>query len=134
MFHLHLLPIPIAPNGPNNPLSTEMIHALDYHMLVDCLYRLCLPRSTISSRKTNYGLRFLFSLLLSQQVSSVTQSCPTLCDPMDCSTLGFPIHHQLPQLTHSYVHQVSDTMQPSHPLSSPYPSAFNLSQHQSQFQ
>ena len=65
---------------------------------------------------------------------SVTQSCPTLCDPMDCSTPGFPIHHQLPELTQTHVHPVGDAIQPSHPLSSPSPPAFNLSQHQGLFQ
>ena len=64
------------------------------------------------------------------QFSSVTQLCPTLCDPMDCSTPGFPVHYQLPELTQSHVHRVSDAIQPSHLLSSPYPPAFNLSQHQ----
>ena len=65
--------------------------------------------------------------------SSVAQSCPTLCDPMNRSTPGFPVHHQLPEFTQTHVYQVSDTIQPSHPLSSPSP-AFNLSQHQSLFQ
>ena len=50
-------------------------------------------------------------------ISSVAQSCPTLCDPMDCSTPGFPVNHQLPELTQTHVHQVSDAIQPSHPLS-----------------
>ena len=68
------------------------------------------------------------------QFSSVTQSCPTLCDPMDCSTPGLPVHHQLPETTQTHVHYVGDAIQPSHPLSSPYPPAFNLSQHQGLFQ
>ena len=63
----------------------------------------------------------------------VTQSCPTLCDPMDCSTPGFPVHHQIQELAQTHVHQVSDAIQLSHPLSSPSPSAFNLSQHQGLF-
>ena len=67
------------------------------------------------------------------QFSSVTQLCPTLCDPMDCSTPGFPVHHQLLELTQTHIHQVGDAIQPSHPLSSPSPSAFNLSQHQGLF-
>ena len=67
------------------------------------------------------------------QFSSVAQSCPTLCDPMDCSTPGFPVHHQLLELTQTHVHWVSDAIQPSHPLSSPSPPAFNLSQHQGLF-
>ena len=66
------------------------------------------------------------------QFSSVTQPCPTLCDPMDCSTPGFLVHHQLPELTQTHVHRVGDATQPSHPLSSPSP-AFDLSQHQGLF-
>ena len=64
------------------------------------------------------------------QFSSVTQSCPTLCDPMNCSTPGLPVHHQLLEFTQTHVHRVSDAIQPSHPLSSPSP-APNPSQHQS---
>ena len=63
-----------------------------------------------------------------QSVSSVSQSCPTLCEPMDCSMPGFPVHHQLLELAQTHVHQVGDAIQPSHPLSSPSPPAFNLSQ------
>ena len=62
--------------------------------------------------------------------SSVAQSCPTLCNPMDCSTSGFLVHHQLPELAETHVHQVSDAIQPSYPLSSSSSPAFNLSQHQ----
>ena len=68
------------------------------------------------------------------QFSSVDQSCPTLCDPMNCSTPGLPVHHQLPESTQTPVHRVGDAIQPSYPLSSPSPSAFNLSQHQGLFQ
>ena len=64
------------------------------------------------------------------QFSSVAQSCPTLCDPMNCSTPGLPIHHQLPEFTQTHVHWVDDAIQPSHLLSSPSPPAINLSQHQ----
>ena len=70
----------------------------------------------------------------SVQFSSVTQSCPTLCDPMNRSTPGLPVHHQLPEFTQTHIHQVSDAIQPSHPLSSPSPPAPNPSQHQSLFQ
>ena len=59
--------------------------------------------------------------------SSVAQSCPTLCDPINQSTPGLPIHHQLPEPTHTHVHRVGDVIQPSHPLSSPFPPALNLS-------
>ena len=65
--------------------------------------------------------------------SSVAQSCLTLCDPMDCSTPGLPIHHQLPEFTQTHMHWVSDAIQPSHPLSSPSPPAFSLSQHKGLF-
>ena len=59
----------------------------------------------------------------SVQFNSVAQSCPTLCDPMNCSTPGLPVHHQLPEFIQTHVHWVSDAIQPSHPLSSPYPPA-----------
>ena len=65
-------------------------------------------------------------LLKSEKVSSVTQLCPTLCDPMDWSTPGFPVHHQLPELAQPHVHWVSDAIQPLHPLSSPSPPVFNF--------
>ena len=67
------------------------------------------------------------------QFSSVAQSCLTLCDPMDCSTPGLPVHHQLPEFTQTHVHWVGDAIQPSDPLSSPSPPAFNFSQHQGLF-
>ena len=69
----------------------------------------------------------------SVQFGSVTQSCPTLCDPMNCSTPGLPVHHQLPEFNKTHVHGVSDAIQPSHPLSSPSPPALNLSQLQGLF-
>ena len=65
------------------------------------------------------------------QLSSVAQSCPTLCDPMNCSTPGFSVHHHLPEFTQTHVHRVGDAIQSSHPLSSPSPPAPNPSQHQS---
>ena len=73
------------------------------------------------------------SLFSSVQFSSVTQSCPTLCDPMNHSTPGLPVHHKLPEFTQTHIHRVSDAIQPSHPLSSSFPPAFNLFQHQGQF-
>ena len=84
---------------------------------------------------------FAFSLSLpcwsqkapSSQFSSVAQSCPTLCDPMNYSIPGFPVHHQLPELIQTHVHRVGDAIQPSHPLLSPSPIAFNLSQQQGLF-
>ena len=79
--------------------------------------------------------RFLKKLgIKPSSVSSVAQSCPTLCDPMNHSTPGLPVHHQLPEFTQTHVHWVDDAIQPSHPLLSPSPPAPNPSQHQSLFQ
>ena len=71
--------------------------------------------------------------IVSVQFSSVPQSCPTLCDPMNCSTPGLPVHHQLPELAQTHVHWVGDAIQPSHSLLLPSPPAFNLSQRQGLF-
>ena len=68
------------------------------------------------------------------QFSSVAQSCLTLCNPMDCSTPGFPVHHQLPEHAQTHVHRVSDGIQPSHPLLPPFLFPFSLSQHQGLYQ
>ena len=68
-----------------------------------------------------------YHFIRSDQVRSVAQSCPTLCDPMNRSTPGLPVHHQLPDFTETHVHWVSDAIQPSHPLSSPSPPAPNPS-------
>ena len=85
-----------------------------------------------------YILRAIFALFTlsfsSVQFSSVAQLCPTLCDPMNHSTPGLPVHHQLLEFTQTHVHRVSDAIQPSHPLSSASPPAPNPSQHQSLFQ
>ena len=77
----------------------------------------------------------LFVLIVEQlfSFSSVAQLCPSLCDPMNHSMPGLPVHHQLPEFTQTHVHCVGDTIQPSHPLSSPSPPALNLSQHQGLF-
>ena len=93
--------------------------------------------SVIAYFSVFYSRTFLVSGLIfksSVQFSSVTQLCPTLCDPMNRSTPGLPVHHQLPEFTQTHIHQVSDAIQPSHPLSSPFPPAPNPSQHQSLFQ
>ena len=73
-------------------------------------------------------------MVSSVQFISVAQLCPTLCDPMNCTTPGLPVHHKLPEFTRTHVHRVSDAIQASHPLSSPSPPAPNPSQHQSLFQ
>ena len=100
----------------------------------------------VNSAAMNNGIHVSFPILVSSgymlrsgiagssvQFSSVTQSCPTRCDPMNHSTPGLPVHHQLPESTQTHVH-VGDAIQPSHPLSSPSPPALNLSQHQALFQ
>ena len=78
------------------------------------------------SRAVSYSSVYSKSLS-SVQFSPVTQLCPTLCSPMDCSMPGLAVHHQLPEFTQSHTHRVSDAIQPSHPLLSPSPPAFNLS-------
>ena len=88
-------------------------------MLVEHEIRQCMWKSTVS---------------LSVQFSSVAQSCPTLCDPMICSTPDLPVHHQLPEFTQTHMHQVGDAIQPSHSLLSPSPPPPNPSQHQGLFQ
>jgi len=77
---------------------------------------------------------YIYTMEYSVQFSSITHSCPTLCDPMNHSMPGLPVHHQLLEFTQTYIHQVGDAIQPSHPLSSPSPPAPNSSQHQSLFQ
>ena len=80
------------------------------------------------------GVFFFLIILVFFQFSSVTQLCPTLCDPMNRSTPGLPVHHQLPEFTQTHAHRVGDAIQPFHPLSSPSPPAPNPSQHQGLFQ
>ena len=87
---------------------------------------------TNDQRRRMNGLSLLAKIGLS--FSSVAQSCPTLCDPMNHSTPGLPVHHQLPEFTQTHIHRVSDAIQPSHSLSSPSSPAPNPSQHQSLFQ
>ena len=95
---------------------------------ISCIQQWSLRSHTLVSCKT---LKYLPEKI--DAFRSVTQSCPTLWDPMDCSTSDLPVHHQILQFTQTRVHWVSDAIQPSHPLSSPSPPALNLSQHQSLF-
>ena len=82
-----------------------------------------------------YAYVYIYTnICISDQIRSVAQLCLTLCDPMNHSTPGLPVHHQLPEFTQTHVHRVGDAIQPSHPLSSPSPPAPNPSQHQSLFQ
>ena len=93
-------------------------------------YFFCLKNDCMDTKALNTYIIKQWSV----QFSSVAQSCPTLCDPMNGSTPGLPVHHQLPEFTQTHVHRVSDAIQPSHPLLSPFPPAPNPSQHQSLFQ
>ena len=90
--------------------------------------------SVIHRSKSSFNITLNFSYLVFSgfllQFSSVAQSCPTLCDPMNRSSPGLPVHHQLLESTQTHVHRVNDAIQPSHPLSSPSPPALSLSQHQ----
>ena len=94
------------------------------------LHRHFVSENIMSKITLNSFLNFLW---YSVQFSSVAQLCPTLCDPMNRSTPGLPVHYQLPEFTQTHIHRVSDAIQPSHPLSSPSPPASNPSQHQSLF-
>ena len=90
---------------------------------LDCILKSC----DITLHST---IHIVTAMVFPVQFRSVTQSCPTLCDPMNRSTPGLPVHHQLPEFTQTHVHQDNDAIQPSHPLSSPSPPAPNPSQHQ----
>ena len=87
--------------------------------------------TTVNSQKGSLTRRA--AIQSSFQFSSVIQLCPTLCDPIDCSTPGLPVHHQLPEFIQTHVHWVGDAIEPSHPLSSPSHPTFNLSQHHGLF-
>ena len=90
-------------------------------------------KDTLSGSLHNLSLMMTIVLPNISSVSSVDQSCLTLCYPIDSSMPGFPVHHQLPELAQTRVHSIGDTIQPSHPLSSPSPPTYNLSQHQGLF-
>ena len=102
-------------------------HLSKVHMyaLIHCIGVFFLASFTLYSRLQFQQDSHVYSV----QCSSVAQSCLTLCDPMDCSTAGFAVHHQLLQLTQTHVHRVSDAIQLPHPLSSPSPPTFSRPQH-----
>ena len=109
-------------------LSAGLLHAL----LCLKVYSRCIHGERYSPHQPTP--HHLVCLSSSVQFNSVAQSCPTLCDPMNRSTPGLPVHHQLPELAQTHVHLVGDAIQPSHPLSSPSPPAPKPSQHQDLFQ
>ena len=100
--------------------------------LADMLHKVYLLKPDSQGKHSSW--EFCVSSHRSDQIRSVTQSCPTLCDPMNRSTPGLPVHHQLSEFTQTHVHRVSNAIQPSHPLSSSSPLAPNPSQHQGLFQ
>ena len=145
LWSFHILPYPTSLNlHVETSFFPFCLRWLSYRSSVQRTLHMRFASQFPSPSQRLYILTCLFSLLhhqplsshqiVSLQFSSVTQSCPTLCDPMDCGTPGFPVHPQLPEFTQTPVHHISDAIQPSHPLSSPSPPAFNLSQHQGLFQ
>ena len=118
--------IPLSPIITPFPTSAHLTSAVLTSFLFFYMERLLSLETfaLVVSLPTNLCTQILKSV----QFSSVVQSCPTLCDLMDCSTPGLPVHHQLLELAQTHVHQVSDAIRPSHPLSSPSPPAPNLSQ------
>ena len=112
-------------------LSNSMITF--YYICFTYVHKFSMPLVTHQSFIKKKMERDTFQRKL-QMFSSVTQLCPTLCDPVDCSMLGFPVHHQLLELAQTHVCRVGDDIQPPHPLSSSSPPAFKLSQHQGLYQ
>ena len=119
--------------------SNHCILCLPHFLLLSIFpsIRVFSKESVLHIRWQNFSLSISssneYSGLISFQFSSVTQSYLSLCDPMNPSMPGLPIHHQLPEFTENHVHRVSNVIQPSHPLSSPSPLAPNPSQHQGLF-
>ena len=124
-----LIPLPDSSNCVTHCIST--MKSKGYANKPEVLGKKILPQS---NERSGEDVFLPFNKFSWHQIRSVAQSCPTLCDPMNRSTPGLPVHHQLPEFTQTYVHRVSDAIQPSHPLSSPSPPAPNPSQHQSLFQ
>ena len=127
-----------------HPINWQIFKSSQYILcedfLLDSKLQHILSPNTVKSVSIRRPLYFSFvtdtwaeGWWMHQQFSSVAQSCLTLCDPMNRSTPGLPVHHQLPEFTQTHIHPVSDAIQPSHPLLSPSP-APNPSQHQSLFQ
>ena len=103
--------------------------------LLKVLFHEEIPHLLLSFKSTlEYNYSSIVFIQLWVHFSSITQLWSTLCNPKDCSTQGLPVHHQLPELAQTHVHWVSDAIQPSHSLWSPFPSGFNFAQHQGVFQ
>ena len=129
MFHFHLL-------------IYFIIYSSYFMLLAECSRKILNLNLEVNVNASSYLLRRWFKslnfldddFLQSVQISSAAQSCPTFCNPMDCSTPNFPVHHQLQELAQACVHWVDDVIQPSHPLSASSPPAFSCTQHKGLFQ
>ena len=125
-----------------NSIETYTLSYVKWMTSASLMHEAGHPNPVLSDNQEGYGgkgrrrggFRIRGTRISSVQFSSVAQLCPTLCDPMNCSTLRLPVHHQLPKVTQTHVHRVGDAIQASHPLSSPSPPASNPSQHQGLFQ
>ena len=127
----YLISVVLQQTGPverhsiwNGTYIIERKEKRGYLFGISCPIHLLIPDSGISSEQHAWS---------TAQFGSVAQSCPTLCDSMDCSTPGLPVHHQLPEFNLTHVHWVGDAIQPSHPLLPTSPPAFNLSHYQGLF-
>ena len=135
IFLLTPLPSRLPHNIEQSSLSYTVGLCWLSFKIQQCIHVAFFKMHSFSTLKTSVlAFSFFSQLLSSVQFSSVTQSCPTLCDPMNRSMPGLPVHHQLPEFTQTRAHRVGDAIQPSHPLSSPSPPAPNPSQHQGLFQ
>ena len=138
MFHVHLRRMCILLHLEGKFWRYQLgPFGLKFHLRFVFPYWFCFDNLSIDDsgvlKSPTIIVLLLISPLMPVQFSSVTQSCPTLCNPMDCSMLGLPVHHQLPELAQTHVHHFSDAIQPSHPLLSPSLPVFSLAQHQGFF-
>ena len=125
-------PLLLLPSIP--PSIRVFSNELTLHMRWPKYWSVSLSISRSNEHPGLVSFRMYWLDILAVQFSSVAQLCPTLCDPMNCSTPGLPVHHQLLEFTQTHIHQVGDAIQASHPLLSPSPPAPNPSQHQGLFQ
>ena len=139
LCHPLLLLPPIPPS--NRVFSNESTLCMKWPKYWSCSFSFSISPSNEHPELISFRMDWLDILAVQGTLKSLLhttvqkhQSCPTLCDPMNRSTPGLPVHHQLPEFTQIHIHRVGDAIQPSHPLSSPFPPAPNPSQHQSLFQ
>ena len=118
----------------HSPIPISLLMGSDYHLnhppppqSSTSICGTVVFHKLVPGANKGWGLLILFNNVAEFQFSSVAQICPTLCNPMNCSTPGFPVHHQLAELAQTHVHRVGDAIQPTHPLSSPSPPALSLS-------